>query len=362
MIALLPILLAIPQLGAPQVYDLNGDLLQSGPGSNAPGDVLTSIVASGSGGYSGAARNGSTVLLVDSADGRAVIYQVSEATGAALGTIPILNAGDFGLGYDSSRDLYVTTNASSDVISTFTSAGALTSTWAAPGSGPVGAAHDAGRDVYWICDWSSNTVSSMSPVTGATLTTFDLSLAGCSRPAGVGFNLANDQIIVGGRDQGAVFVLDAGTGSLVRSFAAQIGGSNDPRGFASSSSGNVWQTLQNSNTVYELDLDNGLAGPVLSITGLAGGSTATISVDNATAGGAVLIGYSLTGAGPTNTPLGAVNLSAPITQLPTLTANASGLATMSTGVPGQASGFTLYMQAADLAPGLLSNALAEPIL
>lgn len=362
MIALLPLLLAIPQLSAPQVLDLNGDLLQSGPGSNAPGDVLTSIVASGSSGYSGGARNGSTLFFVDSGDGLAVIYQVSESTGAALGTIPIQNSGDFGLGYDTSRGLHVTTNAGTDVVSTFTSAGVLTNSWPAPGSGPVGAAHDAGRDVYWICDWSANSVSSMSPITGATITTWDLSAIGCTRPAGVGFNLANDQIIVGGRDQGAVFVLDASTGALVRSFAAQLAGSNDPRGFTSSSSGNIWQTQQTSNTVYELDLDNGPIGPVLSIVGLAGGGTATISVNSATAGGAVLIGYSLTGAGPTNTPLGTVSLSAPITQLPTLTADPSGLASLTTGVPGRASGFTLYMQSADLASGVLSNALADLIL
>lgn len=79
-------------------------------------------------------------------------------------------------------------------------------------------------------------------------------------------------------------------------------------------------------------------------------------------GGGVLIGYSLTGAGPTNTPFGPVDMSAPITTLPTLTANASGIASMATGVPARASGFTVYTQAADLSGGLLSNSLAEVIL
>lgn len=104
------------------------------------------------------------------------------------------------------------------------------------------------------------------------------------------------------------------------------------------------------------------SGPVYSIAGLVGGSTATLTVDHATAGGGVMIGYSLAGAGPTNTPFGPVDMSAPITTLPTLTANASGTASMSTGVPARASGFTLYTQAADLGTGVLSNSLAELIL
>jgi hypothetical protein len=103
-------------------------------------------------------------------------------------------------------------------------------------------------------------------------------------------------------------------------------------------------------------------GPSYTITGLVGGGTATLTVTNATAGGGVLIGYSLTGAGPTNTPFGPVDLSAPITQLPTLTADGAGVATMSTGVPARASGFTVYSQAADLSSGLLTNSLAEVVL
>lgn len=103
-------------------------------------------------------------------------------------------------------------------------------------------------------------------------------------------------------------------------------------------------------------------GPTYTITGLVGGGTATLTVSNATAGGGVLIGYSLTGAGPTNTPFGPVDMSTPITQLPTLTANGSGVASMSTGVPGRVTGFTVYTQAADLSSGALTNSLAEVVL
>jgi hypothetical protein len=121
----------------------------------------------------------------------------------------------------------------------------------------------------------------------------------------------------------------------------------------------VFATRDWNGTIH---YDTGAGGPVLSTSGLVGGATATISVAGATAGGSVLIGYSLTGAGPTPTPFGMVDMSPPISQLPTLTANASGDASMSTGVPGRASGFTVYMQAADLASGTLTNSLAEVVL
>jgi len=110
------------------------------------------------------------------------------------------------------------------------------------------------------------------------------------------------------------------------------------------------------------DLGDGPTGPVYSISGLVGGGTATLTVSGATAGGGVLIGYSLTGAGPTPTPFGMVDMSPPITQLPTLTADGAGVASMTTSVPGRASGFTVYTQAADLSSSALTNSLAEVVL
>jgi len=113
--------------------------------------------------------------------------------------------------------------------------------------------------------------------------------------------------------------------------------------------------------VDNIVVDGGL-GLNYSITGLAGGGTATLTVAGATPSGGVLIGYSLAGAGPTMTPFGLVDMSMPISQLPTLTANGSGTASMTTGIPAQASGVTLYTQAADLSSSALTNSLAEVIL
>lgn len=103
-------------------------------------------------------------------------------------------------------------------------------------------------------------------------------------------------------------------------------------------------------------------GPTYAITGLVGGGIATLSVSNATAAGNVLIGFSLIGAGPTNTPFGPVDMSSPITQLPSLLADAAGFASLSTGVPVRVTGFTVYTQAVDLTAGALSNSLAEVVL
>ncbi|PCJ52089.1 MAG: hypothetical protein COA70_13025 [Planctomycetota bacterium] len=282
MLAILPLVLALSQLGSTGVYDENGNPAHSVPGTQAAGDILNSYAAGGSP-NSGAARNGSTLLLM----GPSLIYQVDEATGASLGTISI-GAGGFGLGYDSLRDLFVTTDAGLDTVSTFNSAGALVSSWPAPAFGPVGAAYDAGRDVYWICDWQTSTVTSISPTTGASITTWSTAAVGGTRPAGVAFDQANDQVIVGGRDQSAIFVIDAATGALVRSFAA-VDGSNNPQGLADSSSGNVWQTSWNSGTVFELDLDNG-GGLVLTVSGPCPGLV-SVSVTGATANGGVAVAF-----------------------------------------------------------------------
>jgi hypothetical protein len=108
--------------------------------------------------------------------------------------------------------------------------------------------------------------------------------------------------------------------------------------------------------------NNGPPPLTYTVTGLVGGGTVTLTVTGATAGGGVLLGYSLTGAGPTMTPFGLADMSAPITTLPALTANATGVATLSTSVPSRASGFTVYTQGADLGTSTLTNSLAEVIL
>ncbi|MHC4824853.1 MAG: YncE family protein [Planctomycetota bacterium] len=293
MIAILPLLLAIPQLGAAGTYDENGNVLGSIPGTRAPGDIITSYSA-GNNPNSGAARDGSTLLLISGYDGLASIYLVDEASGASIGSVPVLDSGDFGLGYDSTRGLYVTTHAGTDIVNTFNGSGTLLNSWSAPGPGPVGAAYDSLRDVYWVCDWQLNTVTAVDPVTGAAGTTLDLAAVGCTRPAGVAYDSDNDQVICGGRDQSSIFVLDAATGSLVRSFGAQDGG-NNCQGLADSSSNNIWHTSWNSGTVFEVELGNsGSPGMTLAVSGTCPG-VMSISVSGATALGPVAMVYGSAG-------------------------------------------------------------------
>ncbi|MHC4381113.1 MAG: choice-of-anchor J domain-containing protein [Planctomycetota bacterium] len=102
--------------------------------------------------------------------------------------------------------------------------------------------------------------------------------------------------------------------------------------------------------------------PVYAITGLVAGGFATFQVIGATPGGTVLIGYSSAGAGPTATPFGAVDMSAPIRQFPTLVADPTGTADFSVNIPPGAVGVTLYTQGVDLGSGILTNSLAETVL
>jgi len=103
------------------------------------------------------------------------------------------------------------------------------------------------------------------------------------------------------------------------------------------------------------------SGPVYTVSNLVVGQVATFEVSGATAGGNVLVGYSTTGAGPTNTAFGMVAMSAPIHKLTGMTANAVGVATYQATVPASASGKTLYTQAVDIGSATLSNPLAIAI-
>lgn len=103
-------------------------------------------------------------------------------------------------------------------------------------------------------------------------------------------------------------------------------------------------------------------GPFYSITNLVAGQVATFSVTGATPFGPVAFVYSLTGAGPTNTPFGTVALSAPIQLMTSVVADATGTATFPPTVPANAAGRTLYTQALDINSTLLSNALALQVL
>ncbi|MHC4380047.1 MAG: hypothetical protein ACYSU1_03020 [Planctomycetota bacterium] len=102
--------------------------------------------------------------------------------------------------------------------------------------------------------------------------------------------------------------------------------------------------------------------PVYSVTNLVAGQVATFSFTDAVPGTTVILAYSVTGAGPTMSAFGLVDMSPPISTFPALVADASGSGGFSTGIPPGAAGRTLYTQGVDLNNGLLSNSLAVPVL
>lgn len=104
--------------------------------------------------------------------------------------------------------------------------------------------------------------------------------------------------------------------------------------------------------------------PILSASNVIAGSTATLNVVNCTPGNTVLIGYSLVGGGPTNTPYGQVLLSPPFTQLPPKTANAGGAVQVNAPVPIGLAGRTVWLHSGELLTtggATLSNGLAVQV-
>ena len=98
--------------------------------------------------------------------------------------------------------------------------------------------------------------------------------------------------------------------------------------------------------------------PGLAATNFLAGQLATLTLENCTPGGSLLLAYSLSGPGPLPTPFGALGLSPPLALLPALSANSGGGAQLSVPLPAAAQGLALWIQALDVAAPVLSNPLA----
>jgi len=85
------------------------------------------------------------------------------------------------------------------------------------------------------------------------------------------------------------------------------------------------------------------------------GEDAAISVAGATPLGKVLVAWSLTGSGPTSTPLGPADLSMPIQVLPGLVANSSGTSLLELSIPPASAGVQVWLQALDVPAAYFSN-------
>ena len=100
---------------------------------------------------------------------------------------------------------------------------------------------------------------------------------------------------------------------------------------------------------------------LLSNNALIAGLPATLEVSDATPGSQIFLGYSLAGAGPTQTAFGPALLSVPINNFAPVAADANGDAAIVINVPLGTSGTTVWFQALDQAAGELSNGIARTV-
>ena len=122
-----------------------------------------------------------------------------------------------------------------------------------------------------------------------------------------------------------------------------------------------WYGSDASPAPPQLEVTYGGRGPRLSVQNLVAGSAVTITVDNATPGGVVRHGYSVFGAGPTTTPYGNLLLSPPYVELPPMSANASGQASLSAPVPPGTTGVSVWLHAFDIGSLSFTNGVAAVI-
>ncbi|MCH2100470.1 MAG: hypothetical protein MK209_00890 [Planctomycetes bacterium] len=120
--------------------------------------------------------------------------------------------------------------------------------------------------------------------------------------------------------------------------------------------GTVFAPREFNGTVY-YNTDDKIV-PTLTAVNFVAGQTTTIEFRNGTPGARALVGFSLTGAGPTMTQYGAVDLSNPIKRLPIVTLDASGAADFSQTLPAWATGVPVWIQGIDLGGTLVTNGLA----
>ncbi len=100
--------------------------------------------------------------------------------------------------------------------------------------------------------------------------------------------------------------------------------------------------------------------PSYAVTNAIAGQTANFDIANMGPGNTCFIGYSLTGAGPTQTMFGDAAMTPPILQLPQQTVDPNGEVHFTMPMPANAAGLTVYTQAAEMT-GVGSGQLSNPV-
>lgn len=90
--------------------------------------------------------------------------------------------------------------------------------------------------------------------------------------------------------------------------------------------------------------------PLLDVTNLRSGATATLALSGGTPGALALFALSLGGAGPVPTPFGSILLTPPIAVLPLQSVGGSGSASFNLSIPLGAMGAAVFLHAGELLP------------
>ena len=105
---------------------------------------------------------------------------------------------------------------------------------------------------------------------------------------------------------------------------------------------------------------NSTANPLLTVTNLTAGQTATVSGSNCTPNNVAYFVWSVAGGGPVSTPFGTGYVSPPFNVIPMPT-DANGAASFNQNVPAGTSGLNIWFHGADLGSTTMLNPLAMTI-
>ncbi|MGB0953616.1 MAG: hypothetical protein ACPG31_10345 [Planctomycetota bacterium] len=289
-----------------------------------------------------------------------------------------------GLAYDQANTTLYGINTSTNALVTLDqTTGAFTTVGFTSGGQFNGLAHDAAADVLYSVT-TGDALYRINPANGAS--TFVGNGNVPDQIEGMAMDAVSGKLF-GLNGQGQIFLIDPSSG-VMNPLANPIGVSGNWRGLSwdntqnrllatlvgGGTGGQLWSvnpatgsgTLIGATTDFAQGLaqKDGPPAPTLtySVTPMTAGQSATLSYTDAVPNSNVYLLYSLTGAGPTQTFVGPLDLSQPIQVLNVVQADAAGSGSLTITVPLAGTGRTFYTQAVNLPLGYVSNSHIIPVL